>query len=262
VSLDPAFKRYVREGPFMLQGIGHVTKDGLLDIIHEDEDVLVVNKPAGLVVHPSKDGERSSLIGRARLYFGHTEGRLVNRLDRESSGLVLIATSAKVAAELGRLFATARAAKTYRAIVHGLCAAGTTRIVASLGKDEQSAVAIKNCVRDDGVAAETEVTLVRTFERRGSPYSVLDVHPTTGRKHQIRIHLAHIGHPIVGDKIYGGDEGAYLRLVTGALTDADRERLILEHHALHAATLSFTWRDRDWRFDAPADDRFQAFENG
>lgn len=231
--------------------------DSLLTVVHEDADILVVDKPAGLVVHPSKDGERSSLIGRVRLYLGHPEGRLVNRLDRETSGLVLIAKSAPVAGELGRMLAASRVEKRYVAIVHGMFPAGPVTVDAPLGKDVASPVAIKDCVREDGAPAVTEVVLERHFEYAGHPMSLVHVSPLTGRKHQIRIHLAHAGHPIVGDKIYGGDETRYLRLVTGAITDADRKALVVEHHALHAAVLSFAWRGQMWRFEALPDARFR-----
>lgn len=233
------------------------TAGALLSVIHEDDDLLVVDKPAGLVVHPSKDGEMSSLIGRVRLHLGHAEGRLVNRIDRETTGLVVVAKQASVAKELGRLFAGRDVTKRYLAVVHGSVAPGHQRIVAALGPDAHSAVAIKNCVREDGAPAETDVWCRRTFARGGLPLSLVEVQPATGRKHQIRIHLAHIGHPIVGDKIYGGDEQVYLRFVTRTLTDADRRWLVVENHALHAGILRFTWRARKWAFEARPDQRFE-----
>lgn len=230
----------------------------LFDVVYEDDDVLVVDKAAGLVVHPSKDGELSSLIGRVRLYLGHAEGRLVNRLDRETSGLVLVAKSAAAASELGRLLAGSGVHKRYDAIVHGHMAAAQ-RISAPLGKDVHSAVAIKDCVRGDGAPAETDVDVVSRFAWRGRPFSRLAVEPRTGRKHQIRIHLAHVGHPIVGDKIYGGDEQHYLRLVRGELTDDDRRALLMEHHGLHARLLAFSWRGHEWRFEAATPPRFSSW---
>jgi 23S rRNA pseudouridine1911/1915/1917 synthase len=230
----------------------------LFHIVHDDADFLVINKPAGLVCHPTKDGERSSVIGRVRLHLGHAEGRLVNRLDRETSGLVVIAKSARVAGELGKLLAGSGVTKIYDAIVHGHVAADSGLIDAPLGKDESSVVAIKNAVRADGAPARTGIQVLCRFDRDSRPLTHLEVSPETGRKHQIRIHLAHIGHPIVGDKIYGGDERRYLRFVEGALTAEDRAALILENHALHARSLGFQWRDDDWRFDAPIRPEFSA----
>jgi 23S rRNA pseudouridine1911/1915/1917 synthase len=228
-------------------------------ILFEDDVLLVLNKPAGLVCHPTRGDEDSSLIGRVRRHLGNAEGRLVNRLDRETSGVVLVAKGAGPAGELGRLFGTPAISKTYWAIVHGHVAGTPLTIDAPTGKDVASPVAIKDCVRPDGAAARTTVRLLRTFDRLGAPFSVLEVQPETGRKHQIRIHMAHIGHPIVGDKLYGGDEMRYLRFVSRSLTPDDLAALIVTNHALHARTLSFQWRGRAWNFEAEPSEEMQSW---
>jgi 23S rRNA pseudouridine1911/1915/1917 synthase len=228
-------------------------------ILFEDDVLLVLNKPAGLVCHPTRGDEDSSLIGRIRRHLGNTEGRLVNRLDRETSGVVLVAKGAGPAGELGRLFGTPAVCKTYWAVVHGLVAGSPFTIDAPTGKDVASPVAIKDCVRPDGAAARTTVRLLRAFDRLGAPFSVLELQPETGRKHQIRIHMAYIGHPIVGDKIYGGDEMRYLRFVSRSMTEADRAALIVTNHALHARALSFQWRGRAWSFEADPSEEMQSW---
>lgn len=228
----------------------------MLSILHDDADLLVVNKPAGLVCHPTRDGELSSLVGRARLHLGHREGRLVNRLDRETGGVVLIAKNATVAREIGGLFAASGVIKTYWAIVHGPVGPDDLVVDAPIGKDDRSIVAIKDAVREDGAAARTSARVRSRFLRGDRPFTWLEVTPHTGRKHQIRIHLAHVGHPLVGDKIYGGDETRYLRFIDRTLTPDDEAALLVAHHLLHAHTLSFRWRERARHFDAPADETF------
>ena len=272
--------------------------DKLFDIIHEDDELLVINKPADLVCHPTKGDEYSSLISRVRLHLGaDAKPHLVNRLDRETSGVTLVAKTAAVAGELGKLWEARVVEKEYVAIVYGHVREEHGLINAALGKDVESIVAIKDCVRADGAASQTEYWVERRFwnqeniqhstfnseSRTGGsatatlgvgcsmlnvecspnnelqPFTLLRLLPRTGRKHQIRIHLAHIGHPIVGDKIYGGDVDLYLALVEGRLTDEQRAKLILPNHALHASALRFEWRGRAVEFRCEPERWFKEF---
>jgi 23S rRNA pseudouridine1911/1915/1917 synthase len=281
----------------------------LFQVLYEDEELLAINKPAGLVCHPTKGDVYSSLISRIRLHVGaEVPVHLVNRLDRETGGVVLAVKGDKRVGKIKQLFAEREVTKEYLAIVHGHVAADSGFCEAPLGKDEQAATAVKDCVRPDGAAARTDFVVVQRFERTvpttsgqptpdpsqegncvqrasylaplpggaggGSPdsafraprsaflFTLLRVHPHSGRKHQIRIHLAHLGHPIVGDKIYGGDERLYLDFVERRLTEAQRRQLILPCHALHAAELRFNWLLKEWVFRAEPEPWFQDFIAG
>jgi 23S rRNA pseudouridine1911/1915/1917 synthase len=236
----------------------------LFEVIFEDGDLLVINKPAGLVCHPTKGDAYSSLISRARLHLGQgSRPQLINRLDRETSGVTLVAKTETAARESRRLWEGRTVEKEYLAIVHGAVREPHGTIAAPLGKDERSQVAIKDCVRPDGAPAVTDYAVVRVAggsqtEGRG-PITLLRVLPRTGRKHQIRIHLAHIGHPIVGDKLYGGDEDLYLALVENRLTPEQRNRLMLPYHALHAGAVRFAWRGEQKVFAAKPEQWFTDF---
>src|SRR3954470_11002624 len=131
--------------------------DKLFVIVHEDEELLVINKPAGLVCHPTKTDEYSSLISRVRLYLGkESPAHLVNRLDRETSGVTLVAKCDDAAREIRRLWENRFVDKEYLAIVHGHVREEKGLIDVPLGKDEASRVAVKDCVRPDGLPSQTE----------------------------------------------------------------------------------------------------------
>ena len=213
----------------------------LFDVISEVDEFLVINKPAGLVCHPTKGDVYSSLISRVRLYLGtESEPHMINRLDRETSGIVIIAKTAEANSALRKLWESRSVRKEYLAIVHGELR-GVHVIDAPIGPDEQSAVSIKDCVRPDGAASRTKVFGIKTFVRDGQIFSLVRVVLLTGRKHQIRIHLGHIGHPIVGDKLYGGDEKLYLAFVKSELSAEQEARLITDNQCLHAGLVTFDW---------------------
>lgn len=232
----------------------------LFETIYEDADLLALNKPAGLVCHPTKTDACSSLISRVRLHLGDSiKPHLINRLDRETSGVVLVAKSDEAARELRRIWEGRAARKEYVAIAQGCVGEEQGTIDAPLGKDERSRVAIKDRVRPDGAPSRTDFRVERRFNRPEGAFTLLRVVPHTGRKHQIRIHLAHCGHPLVGDKLYGGDESLYLDFVLGRLSEEQRRRLILPFHALHACQVQFAWRNKVWTFQAEPEVWFNEF---
>src|SRR2546425_12554759 len=153
----------------------------LFDIIHEDDEVLVVNKPAGLVCHPTKTDVYSSLISRVRLHLGSSSHpQLVNRLDRETSGVVVLAKNPNVARALRVIWESRAVQKEYCAIVHGHLPVERGIIDASLGRDPASPIAIKDCVQPNGAPSQTEFHVKQRFTREEGDFTGLRVLPLTG----------------------------------------------------------------------------------
>ena len=183
---------------------------------------------------------------------------IVNRLDRETSGLVLVAKTASAAREFGLLMQRRSLHKEYLAIVWGWPEWEHKLVDAPLhrqGNHQRSPIWLKQMIHVDGAPAQTQFFVERRFRRStssGDQFSVIRAVPETGRTHQIRVHLASVGHPIVGDKIYGPDELLYLRFIETGWTHELERKLLLPRHALHSAKLAVE-DEREWISALPPD---------
>lgn len=216
-----------------------------LDIYYEDEDVIVINKPSGMVVHPAL-GNYSGTVVNALMYHckdlsginGVNRAGIVHRIDKDTSGLIVCCKSDLAMKSLSHQFLEKSVDRKYIAICYGVINHNLGRIDAPLGRDPENRK--RYAVVDDGKHAVTNFKVLERFKE----YSLLELALETGRTHQIRVHMKYIGHPVVGDPLYGprnviGENGQYL----------------------HAATLGFTHPRTGKRleFTSPLPDFFQKF---
>jgi len=239
-------------------------------IIYEDHRFLVIDKPANLLVHPTGPGRPDTLWDELRrlLAFEIVNGAqisFVNRLDRETSGLILVAKSSDAARQLGLMIAQQRIHKTYTAIVFGWPVEEKFVVDQPLlrqGIVRPSRIWLKQAVHPDGAQALTSFRVLNRFSIRERPFAVIEAEPKTGRTHQIRVHLAHVGLPLVGDKIYGSDENCYLKFIESGWTPSLEARLLLRRHALHASSLWFEFQGSHFSFGVPLPADLQDFLAG
>ena len=225
---------------FDVQGIAEPDVDQSYSVVLDRPGFLVVSKSGCLPVHPSGCYFRNTLLMLMKERYG--ELFVVNRLDRETSGLVVLAKDAETAGVLSGLFATRQVEKTYLAAVFGAFPAGTVVKNGWLSSDPGSPVRKKRRFTETSPGTEdaepcgTEFTCLKQC----GGFSLVECRPHTGRLHQIRATLCSCGFPLLGDKLYGPDETIFLRFTEDAMTDADRAGLVLPTQALHAWRLRFT----------------------
>lgn len=201
-------------------------------VLHQDPDIVAFDKPSGLLAHPVGGAFAWGLINLAREAFPGEALHLLHRLDRETSGVSLVARSELANVAVKQAFKDREVLKTYHAIVRGRVPWDQQDVDAPIGSDD-SVIRIKQGVVSGGQPARTEIRVVARFPR----LTLVSCRPHTGRTHQIRVHLEHLGFPILGDRLYGQEPDVFLGLLEGKPVSRLRQRLGHPRHCLHARAL-------------------------
>ena len=242
----PAFRLHGGErlsvlGPPQAPPLRAIAEEIPLDIVYEDQDLAVINKPAGMMVHAgagaTADARNRGTLVNALLHHlkklsevgGSLRPGIVHRLDKSTSGLIVVAKRDEIHSKLAAQFAARQVKKTYLALVHGHVKTDRGTINSSIRRDHVRRTRMTTR-RAGGRVAITHYEVTRRLESQSGKFTLLQVRIDTGRTHQIRVHLASLGHPIVGDTLYGAP-----REITGK----DGQSVSLPRNFLHAARLEF-----------------------
>jgi 23S rRNA pseudouridine1911/1915/1917 synthase len=217
-----------------------VAEDIPLEIVHEDDDLAVINKPAGMMVHAGAGAteearNRGTLVNALLHHLGNLSGvggelrpGIVHRLDKETSGLIVVAKNDEAHRKLSAAFAAREVKKKYVALVHGWVKKDSGTIAQSISRDRVRRTRMTTR-GEGGRAAVSHYKVVRRIDTRFGKFTLLDVKIDTGRTHQIRVHVAAMGHPVVGDSVYGAPREAHGK--SGAIS--------LDRNFLHSSELEF-----------------------
>lgn len=220
-----------------------------LEILYQDEFLAVINKPYNMVVHPAKGHWSGTLVNALRFHFptlsginGDYRAGIVHRLDRDTSGAILIAKEEKTHRDLSMAFEKRKVFKEYLTIVNGNLDRDSDYIEARIGTHPHDRV--KMMTSNDESFGRDALSYYEVEEKYHG-YTLVRVQPRTGRTHQIRIHMGHIGHTVLADKTYSGKDKIFLSDITGQPAGPVVEEPLLIRQALHAYRLRFTHPQRD-----------------
>jgi len=228
-----------------------IAEDIPLDVIYEDSDLAVINKPAGMMVHAGSgqtesERNRGTLVNALLFRFkklsatgGDLRPGIVHRLDKDTSGLIVVAKNDRTHAALGEMFSNREMKKTYVALVHGAVEREKGTVNTAVGRDPLRRTRMTTRPLENGRAAVSHYEVVQRIASRFGKFTMIRVRIETGRTHQIRVHMSSIGYPVVGDTLYGGAGQLTDQVAAQAKRREEPERLKLGRNFLHAARLEF-----------------------